>query len=110
NSGASQFQRCITTWPPIKLKITMPRIAAGAIQISLFNLLLMFCSSRHRTCRGLRSVHLSVISAHASAFADSLRLTSRTFTAEAHREFKSGATHKLVVNALQSFPQIKHRV
>jgi hypothetical protein len=41
NAGASQFHNSITTAPPSAMKITIPTIAAGIIQISFLDLLLI---------------------------------------------------------------------
>ncbi len=38
NVGANQFHKSITTSPPIAVKIAIPRIASGAIIISLVSL------------------------------------------------------------------------
>src|SRR6185295_6606017 len=42
SGGNSQFHSSRTIWPPMAMKTNIPRIASGAIQISLFNLGLMF--------------------------------------------------------------------
>src|SRR5437588_9734650 len=46
--GSSQFHRCTTSSPPMKVNSRIPRIASGAMKIILFNLGLMFSSSRFR--------------------------------------------------------------
>ena len=45
SGGSSQFHRCSTTSPPMKVNSTIARIASGAIIIILFTLGLMFGSS-----------------------------------------------------------------
>src|SRR5437870_5684651 len=43
--GNSQFHRCSTTSPPMKINSSIPKIASGAMKSSLFTLGLMFSSS-----------------------------------------------------------------
>src|SRR5438876_5257084 len=55
SGGSSQFQRCITSSPPMKVNRMIPAIAAGASQIHLF---LMFCRSEEHTSELQSPVHL----------------------------------------------------
>src|SRR3989454_6821594 len=48
SGGSNQFHRCSTSSPPMAINSSIPRIASGAMKISLFNLGLMFGSSRFR--------------------------------------------------------------
>src|ERR1035437_5033857 len=48
SGGSSQFHRCSTISPPIKINSSIPTIASGAIKISFFTFGLMFSPSRFR--------------------------------------------------------------
>src|SRR5207253_5409196 len=48
SDGTKQFLRCSNSSPPMAINSSIPRIASGAMKISLFNLGLMFGSSRFR--------------------------------------------------------------
>src|SRR6266536_4317213 len=48
SGGSSQFHSCSTTSPPMAINNSIPRIASGAMKITLFHLLVMFTPSRFR--------------------------------------------------------------
>src|SRR5689334_5896201 len=48
SDGSSQFHKCITISPPMKINSGIVRIASGAIQIIFFHFLFMFSPSRFR--------------------------------------------------------------
>src|SRR5208283_6188256 len=74
SGGSSQFQRCSTNSPPMKINSAIPRIAAGAIQIIF---LLMFGPScfRKLVVNALQSLTQMQ---HGVAFAREQRIDAHT--------------------------------